>query len=406
MKFEEILGYTDLSVQAFEIVERKGRGHPDTLADRLAERLSVAYSRFTKDRAGLILRHQFDKLALMGGRCNVRLGSGEFNSPVRLLLNGRATPRFGSIELNFQEPLFRECKNFLESELANFDFSKDCRVIFETTSNSTRGLVDRFGEPSINYRFAPRSAADIPESSRPLANDTAVGCGYAPRTGVENLVLSIERSLTSNESRSVYPWLGTDVKIMACRINSQVEVTLAVPQICTHVSSYEQYEANFQLIQEKVQDITKGFPEFNVDLHINPSDNIKENSIYLRYTGSCVESGDEGVVGRGNRIGGVIPSRRAFSIEGLNGKNPAYHAGKLYSVAAWVIANAIWRETGTANEVFIISQIDRPLDDPWKVIVHSNSKPRNPLVCNIIERVLSRINKITDELLDGVHELS
>jgi S-adenosylmethionine synthetase len=29
-----------------EIVERKGLGHPGTLADALAERLSVAYSRY------------------------------------------------------------------------------------------------------------------------------------------------------------------------------------------------------------------------------------------------------------------------------------------------------------------------------------------------------------------------
>jgi len=30
-----------------EVVERKGIGHPDTIADALAESLSVAYARYT-----------------------------------------------------------------------------------------------------------------------------------------------------------------------------------------------------------------------------------------------------------------------------------------------------------------------------------------------------------------------
>ncbi|MEM7826325.1 MAG: methionine adenosyltransferase, partial [Candidatus Aenigmatarchaeota archaeon] len=43
-----------------EIVERKGIGHPDTLADALAENLSVAYSNYTLQQFGLILHHNFD----------------------------------------------------------------------------------------------------------------------------------------------------------------------------------------------------------------------------------------------------------------------------------------------------------------------------------------------------------
>ncbi|KKS11800.1 MAG: Methionine adenosyltransferase, partial [Candidatus Daviesbacteria bacterium GW2011_GWB1_41_5] len=87
----------------FEIVERKGRGHPDTLSDRLAELLSRTYSKFTRDKYGAILRHQFDKLSIMGGKCDVRFGGGSFKSPIRLLINGRATPRIGDEIINFQD---------------------------------------------------------------------------------------------------------------------------------------------------------------------------------------------------------------------------------------------------------------------------------------------------------------
>jgi S-adenosylmethionine synthetase len=55
--------FTKLDDLDFEVVERKGRCHPDTLADRLAELLSVTYSKFTKEKYGVVLRHQFDKLS-------------------------------------------------------------------------------------------------------------------------------------------------------------------------------------------------------------------------------------------------------------------------------------------------------------------------------------------------------
>src|SRR5207247_891041 len=72
------------------IVERKGWGHPDTLADHLAEQLSTTYSRYTLEHVGAVLHHNFDKLALLGGACEVRYGGGRMLGPVRVLVNGRA----------------------------------------------------------------------------------------------------------------------------------------------------------------------------------------------------------------------------------------------------------------------------------------------------------------------------
>jgi S-adenosylmethionine synthetase len=71
----------DLSKAGFEIVERKGRGHPDTLSDKLAELLSRTYCELTREKFGTILRHQFDKLTIMGGKCDVRFGGGRFCFP-------------------------------------------------------------------------------------------------------------------------------------------------------------------------------------------------------------------------------------------------------------------------------------------------------------------------------------
>ncbi len=50
-----------------EIVERKGLGHPDTLADGLAESISNAFSQLTMKKFGAVLHHNVDKLMIGGG---------------------------------------------------------------------------------------------------------------------------------------------------------------------------------------------------------------------------------------------------------------------------------------------------------------------------------------------------
>ena len=394
---------------AFEVLERKGRGHPDTLSDRLAEKLSCSYSELTRQQTGTILRHQFDKLTLMGGKCDVRFAGGHFVSPVRLLINGRASPKLGDKIVHFRDLLYETASTFLEAELRNFDFLSNCRVILETTSNSTRGMLDvqHQGTSPVHFRFKPRTLEDLPEYTRPLANDTALGCAWAPYSPLELVVLGIEKSLTSDEARIEHPWLGSDVKIMASRIVDQVRLTVSIPQVSTAVSSIAEYNGNSQKILSIIERNIEEHSDFH-DVHVtlNPGDDPTQELVYLRYTGSCVESGDEGQVGRGNRIGGVISARRPFSIEGINGKNSAYHAGKLYSVAAWDLANRIWETYKTPCEVFIISQIDRPLDDPWTVIVNSEQPLPQKEIDDIAMKILTNPRNLTNNILDGKYPLT
>jgi S-adenosylmethionine synthetase len=397
----------NLAESEFEIVERKGRGHPDTLSDRLAELLSRTYSKYTRDKYGAILRHQFDKLLLMGGKCDVRFGGGNFRSPIRLLINGRTTPKIGNETVEFRDLLINTASIFLEKELRNFDFLTDCRVMWETTSNSTRGMIDNKyrGNSAIHHRFHPRSLKDLPESNKPISNDTAVGCAWAPYTPLERLILEIEKTLTSDETWSKYPWMGSDCKIMACRTKSEVNLTVSIPQLSTHVNSVSEYKGNYNTTLFIIQNIIDGYQFKNVQITLNPGDNTDKEMLYLRFTGSCIESGDEGQVSRGNRLGGVISSRRPFSVEGLCGKNPSYHAGKIYSVAALDIANKIFEQQNVPCEVFIISQIDRPLDDPWFVVINATEIIDIEKAEEIVKEILSGLRDVTDNLLENKYLL-
>lgn len=55
---------------------------------------------------------------------------------------------------------------------------------------------------------------------------------------------------------------------------------------------------------------------------------------YVTFSGSAIDYGKDGFVGRGNGRGGLItPARRAGN-EALFGKNPAYHVGKVGGLLA------------------------------------------------------------------------
>lgn len=402
----------DLSKTDFEIVERKGRGHPDTLSDKLAELLSRTYSEITREKFGTILRHQFDKLTIMGGKCDVRFGGGGFVSPIRLLINGRATPEVGEEKIFYRDKLIDTATNFLETELRNFDFLTNCRLMFEVTANTTRGiLLDQkpAGRNSAYSRFRPSKLEDLPEYTNPVSNDTAVGCGWAPYTPLERMILDIEQKLNSDDTKKVYPWLGSDIKIMAVRNQNAVDLTLCVPQISTAVENLNHYKENIQVIRSLIKEITDAYGEkFSVKFSLNTADGAgqRDDLLYMLYTGSCAESGDEGQVGRGNRLGGVISSRRPFSIEGLSGKNPQYHGGKIYSVMAWELANKIWERFGTPCEVFIISQSDVPLSEPWSVTVNSVAPLDNKAVNELIDELRNDISGFTDRLVRGEYQLA
>lgn len=95
----------DLSVQqsAIEIVERKGLGHPDTLCDRAAEELSIAFSKYYIEKFGRVLHHNIDKCLLVGGRSEVCFGGGTVTTPMHLIVAGRAVESVGKEKVPLEE---------------------------------------------------------------------------------------------------------------------------------------------------------------------------------------------------------------------------------------------------------------------------------------------------------------
>ena len=86
-------------------------------------------------------------------------------------------------------------------------------------------------------------------------------------------------------------------------------------------------------------------------------------------TGTSAEAGDGGPVGCGNRADGRIAPLRPMTLEGIAGKNPVSHVGKLYNLAARRLAGDLVARLEDAAEARCsrVSRIGRSITEPQLV---------------------------------------
>ncbi|MBL1084214.1 methionine adenosyltransferase [Streptomyces actinomycinicus] len=383
------------------IVERKGLGHPDTLADHLAERLSRAYSRYTVHHFGAVLHHNFDKLALLGGASEVRYGGGEMTAPIRVLINGRAAPACGGESIPVLEIVEAEVRDFFTERLP--EVSDHLDLSFNITSNSSPGAV-LTGDtvPDRTRWFNPRSIDDLRERRVRLSNDTSLGTGWAPENPFEAFVRELVDHLSGqSDFRRAHAWCGSDVKLMGYWDGESADIVLCVPQKSRHVGSRVEYIRNAETVLAECHRLAGiRLPGAEARFRLNARDMPEKDELYLTYTGSSIESGDEGVVGRGNRVNGLITPLRPMNLEGANGKNPVYHVGKLYNIAAQRLAQRLHEATDGHAEVHLVSTTGQRLDEPWRILVRLSSPDVEiDKVQALVSEALDWFPALTDELV-------
>ncbi|WP_181800356.1 methionine adenosyltransferase [Streptomyces ipomoeae] len=392
----------------FEVVERKGAGHPDTLADGTAEAISRAYSRYCLQEFGAILHHNTDKLSLLGGSADVRFGHGDLTAPIQVLVNGRITAALGDHAIPVTDIVTTAARDYLASALPLLDVERWVGVRPRLTQASSPGAVHDPAsgqhEASRQRWFAPRTLDDLAERHRLFSNDSSAGVAYWPLGIGEQLALGIEEHLTSESFRAEHPYYGTDIKVMVVRHGARVQVTACVPQIARETPDLDTYVARRAQVRDLITELAGTIaPEHHAEVAVNTRDVDTRPELYLTATGSSIESGDEGVVGRGNRANGLISMFRPWSAEGVSGKNPVYHVGKLYNLAAAETARRLHEESGLECAVALVSQSGRDLTDPWQAIVQTSGP--NPLgaarVRRVIADVMADLGTLREQLLDG-----
>lgn len=81
----ERLTSVPVNKQPIEILERKGKGHPDTICDRAAEELSIGIPREYLEKFGRVLHHNVDKCILAAGSSDLSFGRGKVTKPTTFL---------------------------------------------------------------------------------------------------------------------------------------------------------------------------------------------------------------------------------------------------------------------------------------------------------------------------------
>jgi len=388
----EALNQIPLEKQQIEVVERKCLGHPDSIADGIAESISRALCREYLKEFGAVLHHNTDQGEVVAGESSPKFGGGKVLRPIFLLIDGRATKMFNNEAIAADAIAVEAARDYFRTNFKMLNLDRD--VIMDC----------RLGTGSTDLRdvFKPHT------SKIPRANDTSFGVGHAPFSDVENIVMAVSDHI-DEKLRPKHPAIGQDIKIMGLRDGNTIVLTIACAVVDKYCADIEQYSEYMALLKEQIAKIAQRQTKRKVVVHMNTGDDIKNGSVYLTVTGTSAEMGDDGSVGRGNRCNGLITPNRPMSMEATSGKNPINHIGKIYNLLSTQMANDCVRDVEGIDEMYIrlLSQIGQPIDRPLVASAQVLPKPRVKMqaikgeVEGIIDCWLENVTDITEKVIRG-----
>ncbi|MDE1843865.1 MAG: methionine adenosyltransferase [Thaumarchaeota archaeon] len=379
----------------FEIVERKGVGHPDTMCDLIMESIEIKLSKLYLKETGYIQHHNLDKALLVAGQTENRFGGGRVLKPMKMIIGDRVTITKNITSTKIERLASGTANSWLEDNL-RFVKRKDIRYQFE------------FGHASEELRSLFDKKQDVG------ANDTSALVGYAPITPTEKTVLETERFLNSKKFKKEFKESGEDIKVMGFRHGKSLDLTIAMAFVDSYVESEKQY---FKRKKEMVQ----ALEEFHADNTLFKKPNIiinnldKENQgirgLYLTVLGTSADSADSGEVGRGNRANQVISLNRPSGSEAIAGKNSVTHIGKIYNKLCFKMAEEIYQKLSGIDEVYIwmYNVIGNPISQPSAVVVQpvtKQGKVHESDINRIIQENLSKIDEFCKDLMTGRHTIA
>lgn len=339
--------------QLVEIVERKGTGHPDQICDCVMDAISVALSQAYLEEFGTILHHNIDKGMLAAGRVEKRFGGGEVIDPMELTIGDRATFTASGREIPVHDIAMTAARGWIGKHLRHVDPDRHLNFRFKLAPGSQE-LTDIFRRPG-EIRGA---------------NDTSAAVGYYPLSPTEEAVLGLERELNGERFKSRFPETGEDVKVMGLRRGNELDLTVAMPLLCSSVRSEREYfqrkEAVSAEIERYLGERRGSFSRVSLNFNTLDQQGRDLGGVYLSLLGTSAEDADSGQVGRGNRVNGLIPIGRPIGTEAAAGKNPISHVGKIYNILAHRLARDICeRVEGVKGAyVLLLSRIGDPVDRP------------------------------------------
>ncbi|MEM4378926.1 MAG: methionine adenosyltransferase [Candidatus Nitrosotenuis sp.] len=380
--FIEQIKSTPTFRRRFEIVERKGIGHPDTICDLMMDKVSIELSKLYLKETGVIQHHNMDKTMLVAGNTENRFGGGKVIKPMKLILGDRATFEVDGRKLQINDFVKETAKSWLEENLRYVKENVEFQLEIGTTSAELQSI------------FKKREIT---------SNDTSVLVGYAPFTETESIVLEVERFINSKQFKSEFPVAGEDVKVMGLRNDNWLDLTVSIAFVDRFVDSQKDYYAKKHEMVSAVTEFAKNKSGFNIHTAINCLDDESKgmDGMYLTVLGTSADNADSGEVGRGNKANRVISPCRPAGAEAIAGKNPVSHIGKIYNTLSFKIADEIHNQVSSVDEVSVLMYniIGRPVNDPKAVIIQPITKNN----AEMTEADKNQIQKIVSKNLEQMH---
>lgn len=305
-----------------EIIEYKSPGHPDTLVDLVVEACATFLDYYYQKYYGKILHYNVDKALFSAGDAEISYGGGTILHPACFILGGQAT----NLDNILKSGLVGIIRKTIRQYLPNlYDLDVEIR-----TGNTVKNLVDIAADKEI------------------LSNDTSFGVGYYPFSEAEEIVFTIKKQLDKMIIEQKIP-IGELYKIMY----TPKTISISAPLYAQRIQNREEYA----FIKKEIENQLSNYG----NIIFNPD--FENGYPYLTITGSSIECGDDGQVGRGNRYNNLITPCKPMTIEAYHGKNNKNHVGKLYSKLAFERAKELYEKTGKYTEVILVSKIGKPITD-------------------------------------------
>src|SRR3990172_4506835 len=334
----------------FEIVERKGIGHPDTICDLVMNQVSIELSKMYLKETGAIQHHNMDKSLLVAGQSENKFGGGKITKPMKLVIGDRAT-----FEVKGQK----------------------LPVVGVTISNETSALV-----------------------------------GYAPFTKTESSVLETEEYINSQNFKKEFPESGEDVKVMGFRNDNTLDLTIAMAFVDSHVDSENHYFKRKQDMLQSISEFHRkrgDFDEVKITMNNLDTKNKGIEGLYLTVLGTSADNADSGEVGRGNMANRVISLTRPAGSEATAGKNPVSHIGKIYNALSFKLAEEIQKSVPDLEEVLVwmYNVIGKPVNEPRAIIIQPISDKKldvsefESAIKEIGEQNLNKMDEFCMQLASG-----
>lgn len=352
---------TSISNSDFEIVERKGIGHPDTLSDMIAEEFSNQYSCYCIEHFGSVLNHWSDKVVLSGGVAELDWGTSKIKKPVAVYLFGKAVESVGDEKIPIRNLFIAATEKVIRQVFANDDFLSQINYVIDINNG--------IGKEHLSTFYTPQATQEVKSVETYKSNDTVICSGFAPYSTTERIAIDLENYI-NGDFKNKFPFTGTDVKVVVIRRENLFDVTVCIPFIAAETPNFEFYRTQKEsMINDTLSYLYSLNTQKNTQFKVSLNTKDFGAQGYLVAYSSALDKGDFGAVGRGNKYSGVISLNRKTNIEAVSGKNPQNHSGKLYTIFAHRLAWKIYMHTNIPVSIDVVARNGEPIDTPAYVVV-------------------------------------